>query len=144
MTRKTVNLSRARAASRQKRANRAVKILREKLENQEGEDVTLAREVNQEIWERGAKKPPTKITVDVQSTEEGVTAFQAEQPTTEKSTTESSKSSESVDYEEVVEGTVAEVKEEVEEEDLDPEKVLEAEKEKKDRKTLKQFLQDLI
>lgn len=141
MTRKTVNLSRARVASRKNRAKRAVKILREKLENQEGEDVTISSEVNQEIWDRGAKKPPAKITVDVQPAEDGLKAFPAEQPTTQTST---STSSGSVDYEEVVEGTVAEVKEEVEEEDLDPEKVLEAEKENKDRKTLKQFLQDLI
>jgi ribosomal protein L31E len=144
MTRKTVNLSRARVASRKNRAKKAVKILREKLENQEDEEVTISSEVNQEIWSRGAKKPPAKITVDVKATEEGLKAFSAEQPTTEKSTTESSTSSGSVDYEDVVEGTVAEVKEEVKEEDLDPEKVLEAEKEKKDRKTLKQFLQDLI
>ncbi len=141
MTRETVNLSRARVASQNSRAKRAVKILREKLSNKAGEEVTISSEVNQEIWERGASKPPAKITVDVQATENGLTAFSAEQPTTSSST---SSSSSDVDYEEVVEGTVAEVKEKVEEEDLDPEQVLEAEKEKKDRKTLKQFLKDLI
>ncbi len=142
MTRETVNLSRARVASRNSRAKRAVKILREKLSNKAGEEVSISSEVNQEIWERGASKPPAKITVDVQATENGLRAFSAEQPDTSSSSTSSSSSS--VDYEEVVEGTVAEVKEKVEEEDLEPEKVLEAEKEKKDRKTLKQFLKDLI
>ena len=140
MTRETVNLSRARVASRNSRAKRAVKILREKLSEKAGEEVTISTEVNQEIWERGASKPPAKITVDVEATENGLRAFSAEQPNTSSSTSSSS----NVDYEEVVEGTVAEVKEQVEEEDLEPEKVLEAEKEKKDRKTLKQFLKDLI
>lgn len=141
MTRETVNLSRARVASRNSRAKRAVKILREKLSDKAGEEVSISSEVNQEIWERGASKPPAKVTVDVQATENGLRAFSAEQPDTTSSSTSSSSS---VDYEEVVEGTVAEVKEQVEEGDLEPEKILEAEKEKKDRKTLKQFLQDLI
>jgi ribosomal protein L31E len=141
MTRETVNLSRARVASRNSRAKRAVKILREKLENQEGEEVTISSEVNQEIWSRGASKPPAKITVDLQPTEKGLKAFSAEQPNTQSS---SSSGSNDVDYEEIVEGTVSEVKETVEEKDINPEKVLEAEKKKKDRKTLKQFLKDLI
>lgn len=142
MTRQTVNLSRARVASRRNRAKKAVKILREKLEHQKGEKVSISSGVNQEIWERGAKKPPAKITVDVQATEDGLKAFTAEQPTESKSTSESSGSSEDVDYESVVEGTVAEVKEAVKEDDLDAEKVLEAEKDNKDRKTLKEFLED--
>jgi ribosomal protein L31E len=141
MTRETVNLSRARVASRNSRAKRAVKILREKLENQEGEEVTISSEVNQEIWSRGASKPPAKITVDLQPTEKGLKAFSAEQPKTQSS---SSSGSNDVDYEEIVEGTVSEVKETVEEKDINPEKILEAEKKKKDRKTLKQFLKDLI
>jgi len=136
MARETVNLSRARVASQKSRAKRAVKILKEKLSSKSGEKVTLSSEVNQEIWERGASKPPAKITVDVQATDRGLKAFSAEQPTSSSSTS-------SVDYEELVEGTVAEVKEQVKEEDLKPEKVLEAEKENKNRKTLKQFLRDL-
>ncbi len=47
-----------------------------------------------------------------------------------------------VDYDELVEGTIDEVKDAVESRDLDPELVLEAEKENKDRKTLKQWLED--
>lgn len=140
MTRETVNLSRARVASRNNRAKRAVKILREKLEHQKGEEVAISSEVNQEIWSRGARKPPAKVTVDVQSTEEGLKAFSAEQPKTSSSS--SSTTSSDVDYEEIVEGTVSEVKDAVKEDDVDPEKVLEAEKENKDRKTLKEFLED--
>jgi len=46
-----------------------------------------------------------------------------------------------VDYEELLEGTVDEVKEQVEDDDLDPTKVLEHEKEGKDRTTLKEWLE---
>lgn len=45
------------------------------------------------------------------------------------------------DYDDVVEGTVDEVKDRVDEDDLDPQKVLAAEKEGKNRKTLKQWLE---
>lgn len=47
-------------------------------------------------------------------------------------------------YDDVVKGTVAEVKKDVEEKNLDPEKVLEAEKEGKDRKTLKNWLEKRV
>lgn len=46
-----------------------------------------------------------------------------------------------VDYDDVVAGTVAEVKERVKNEDLDPEKVLAAEQENKDRVTLTDWLE---
>lgn len=49
-----------------------------------------------------------------------------------------------VDYEEVVQGTVAEVKHQVMEEDLDPEQVLEAEKNGKDRVTLIDWLEEQL
>lgn len=49
-----------------------------------------------------------------------------------------------VDYEDVVEGTIDEVKEEVKEKDLDPQAVLEEEKDNKDRKTLKEWLNSRI
>ncbi|MFB6167055.1 MAG: hypothetical protein ABEJ62_02220, partial [Candidatus Nanohaloarchaea archaeon] len=48
------------------------------------------------------------------------------------------------DYEEIVSGTVDEVKEKVQEEDLDPEEVLEAEKQNKDRVTLVEWLEERI
>ncbi|MDY6778308.1 MAG: hypothetical protein SVU32_06570 [Candidatus Nanohaloarchaea archaeon] len=48
------------------------------------------------------------------------------------------------DYEEVVDGTVDEVKERVRERDLDPSKVLDAEKGNKDRKTLKEWLESRV
>jgi large subunit ribosomal protein L24 len=50
---------------------------------------------------------------------------------------------EQTDYSEVVEGNIDEVKEEVES-GLDPEKVLEAEKDGKDRKTLKSWLENQL
>jgi hypothetical protein len=49
-----------------------------------------------------------------------------------------------VDYEAVVQGTIPEVKEEMEERNLDPQKVLEAEEENKDRVTLKDWLNEQL
>ncbi|MCJ7478869.1 MAG: 30S ribosomal protein S3 [Candidatus Nanohaloarchaeota archaeon QJJ-7] len=49
-----------------------------------------------------------------------------------------------VDYEELVEGTVEEVKDAVRDQDLVPEEVLEAETEKKERKTLKGWLEKRV
>lgn len=49
-----------------------------------------------------------------------------------------------VDYEEVVQGTIPEVKHEINENDLDLEKVLKAEMENKDRVTLKDWLEDQL
>lgn len=49
-----------------------------------------------------------------------------------------------VDYAELVQGTIPEVKHEIMENDLDPEKVLDAEKENKDRVTLKDWLDEQI
>jgi len=51
---------------------------------------------------------------------------------------------EDVAYEEIVEGTVDEVKDEVRNQDLDPVKVLEAEKEGKERKTLTSWLEKRV
>lgn len=48
---------------------------------------------------------------------------------------------EDIDYDAVVEGTVDEVKDEVRDRGLEPEQVLEAEIENKDRKTLKEWLE---
>lgn len=48
------------------------------------------------------------------------------------------------DYEEIVSGTVDEVKDEVRDSDLNPEKVLEAEREGKDRKTLTEWLENRV
>ncbi len=57
---------------------------------------------------------------------------------------EASEAAADVDYEEIVQGTIAEVKEEIREHDLDPQKVLKAEKENKDRVTLTDWLEEQL
>ena len=137
MKRYTVNLARARAAGRKNRARKAVNILREELERREGE-VTLSREVNQEIWKNGATKPPAKITVEIEERKNEKHAKLAEKEEKTASTT----SSKEKDYSEIVSGNVSEVKEEIEEmEDPDLDALLEAEEEGKDRKTLKDWIE---
>lgn len=49
-----------------------------------------------------------------------------------------------VDYEAVVQGTIPEVKHQMMEDDLDPQRVMEAEKANKDRVTLKDWLQEQL
>mgnify|MGYP001772661681 CR=1 FL=1 len=56
-----------------KRASRAVKLLRELVRKHaklEGYDVKVRPELNELIWSRGAKDPPTKIKVRVLLDEE--------------------------------------------------------------------------
>lgn len=59
-----VNLSRAYAYPRNKRASKALTVLKRKLESKEV-DVTVSNEVNNEIWKQGAQSPPKKISIEV-------------------------------------------------------------------------------
>lgn len=52
--------------------------------------------------------------------------------------------SDTIDYDDLSEKTISQIKEEVEEKDIDLEKLLETEKQNKDRKTLKSWLEDRI
>lgn len=149
----TVNLSRARAFSRRNRAKKAMSILREKLEELEGEEVSISPEVNARIWEKGAEKPPARLEVDVVDTSSGLQAVLAgEEPEETEDTGEVEETEEpeetgetGEDYEEVVSGTVGEAKEAVQEmDDPDYEAILEAESDNKDRKTLKEWLESRI
>ncbi|MFB6265817.1 MAG: 50S ribosomal protein L31e [Candidatus Nanohaloarchaea archaeon] len=65
MSRYTVNLTRARSFSRRKRASKAMSILREKLEKQEGEEVSISPEINNRLWENGVENPPGRLEVEV-------------------------------------------------------------------------------
>lgn len=131
--RKTVNLSRVKAAPRQKRAKKAVSILREAFD----EEIKVSPELNEDIWSEGMQNPPNKVTVE----EENGTLFPAQ--TFEDETTESSEETESEeDYSEIVSGNIGEVKDEVNElEDADFEALIEAEEAGKDRKTLKEWFE---
>ncbi len=167
MARYTVNLSRARSFSRRRRAQKAMTILREKLEEKENEKVSIAPEINSRIWENGVERPPAKLEVEVVETPDGPRAVlpgtKVEEPEpepepeeeeetveeepgeeTEEETEAEEDGSEEVeaDYDEIVSGTVSEAKEDLQElDDPDWEAALEAEKENKDRKTLKEWLE---
>lgn len=58
------NISQAYAYPRNKRASKALAVLKRKLEKQE-EDVTISNEVNNFIWQRGAQNPPKRIDIEV-------------------------------------------------------------------------------
>ena len=138
MTRHTFNISKARVAGPNKRSKKAMSILREKLQEAEG-DVSISPELNQELWQKGGSNPPSKITVDVEEVGDQKVARPVEEPQrTQSSTSESS----SEDYSEVVGGTVGDAKDAISEmEDPDYDALLEAEKAGKDRKTLKEFIE---
>ena len=148
--RKTVSLSRAKIASRQNRAKKAVSVLRESF----SEEVKISRELNESIWSKGIENPPAKVTVEL---EEGVlypaeTFESSTQDSTEKEDEEeidegseetASQSSEETDYSEIVDGTISDVKDRVTDlEDPDYEALIEAEEAGKDRKTLKEWLEN--
>ncbi|AHF80534.1 50S ribosomal protein L31e [Thermococcus paralvinellae] len=60
-------------APRWKRAPRAVKFVREFVaRHAKAEEVIIAPEVNEKIWERGIEKPPSKLRVKVKVVEEEV------------------------------------------------------------------------
>ncbi len=138
--RKTVNISKAKTASRQSRAKKAVSVLKSHFED----DVKVSPELNEQIWSKGIENPPSKVTV---SLEDGTLypAEEFESETTEevKESTEEESESDDSDYSEVVDGTMDEVKERVEElEDPDFEALVEAEEDGKDRKTMKEWLEN--
>lgn len=145
MARHTINLGKARIAGRNKRAKKAVAVLREELKRREKEEVKLSSEINQKIWENGARQPPAKIQVETEAANDGLKATLVEEKTTKTETQRTEKEDKSeVDYEKIVSGTIGEAKEAIEELDQpDYEKLLEAEESNKDRKTLKEHIESL-
>ena len=146
--RKTVNISKAKTASRQSRAKKAVSVLKSHFE----EDVKVSQELNEQIWSKGIENPPSKVTVTL---EEGMLypAESFESETQEKEEVEESEAEEAEedessesgdeDYSEVVDGTMDEVKDRVGElEDPDFEALIEAEEAGKDRKTMKEWFEN--
>jgi ribosomal protein L31E len=153
----TVSLSEAKKYSRRKRAGAAIKLLRKQVEKREGEKVSVAPDINHEIWKNGAKNPPTSLEVEVVEIDGELTVKLAEDDTPvqeqkgyseekEEEETETAEStSEDEEYEEALDGTVGEAKDNIEDLDNpDYERLLELEKEGKDRKTLKEFLESKI
>lgn len=130
-------------------------ILRRKLEELEEEEVSISPEVNSKLWENGVERPPARLEVEVVDTDSGLRAVlpgeEAESKPSETEETEDEEEDDSEketeqesgeDYSEIVSGTVSDAKDELQElEDPDWESALEAEKEGKDRKTLKEFIE---
>lgn len=142
MNRYTFNVSKSRTYGRDKRAKKAVKLLEEKLRRAEGVEVKVSTELNQYMWSRGASKPPRKVSVEVEEQGGELYAYPVDQRSTPVNSQETGESEEK-DYGEIVSGTVDEVKQRVEElESPDYDALLDAEKNNKDRKTVKEFLED--
>ena len=87
----TIPLSRAWISPRQKRAPRAIRLVKSFIqrhmkvreealeEGEEGERVVISNEVNEKIWGRGIQKPPRKIRVRAAKDKEGtITIYLAE------------------------------------------------------------------
>ena len=80
----TSPLGRAWISSRQKRAPRAMRLVRSFIqrhmkvkeealdEGEEGERVVISNEVNEKVWSRGIQKPPRKIRVRAAKDKEGI------------------------------------------------------------------------
>lgn len=136
---KTVNLSKVKTSPRQKRAKKAVSVLRESF----SEEVNISRELNEEIWSKGMQNPPNKITVENEDGTLYPTEISSESRSQEE--TEESESEEetgSTDYDEIVSRTIDEAKSMTDElEDPDFEALIEAEESNKDRKTLKEWFE---
>ena len=87
----TIPLSRAWISPHQKRAPRAIRLVKNFIqrhmkvkeealeEGEEGERVVISNEVNERIWSRGIQKPPRKIRVRAAKDKEGtITIYLAE------------------------------------------------------------------
>ena len=60
-------------ASRTMRAKKAINIIRKFAQrHMKGENVRISEEVNHAIWDRGAEKPPRRITVVIRKDENGI------------------------------------------------------------------------
>jgi len=69
----TVPLKKAWAAPRWKRAEKAVRVLREFVErHMKPTEIIIDPEVNEAIWRRGIQKPPRRIRVKMTRDEDGV------------------------------------------------------------------------
>jgi large subunit ribosomal protein L31e len=78
----TVPLRDVNAEAKHKRADKAMSLIRDHLAQHfsvEGEDVRLDPSINEAIWSRGSKKPPSKLRVRAaRFEEEGESIVEAE------------------------------------------------------------------
>jgi large subunit ribosomal protein L31e len=67
-----IPLSRAKRAPRYKRTNRAVKLVREFLSrHMKSDQIKIDRALNQKLWARGARKPPSRVRVRAVKQDDG-------------------------------------------------------------------------
>jgi len=60
----TIPLKKAWRVPRNKRAEKAIKVIREFIKRHlKVEEVVIGQDVNQEVWKRGIQKPPRRIRV---------------------------------------------------------------------------------
>ena len=78
----TVPLRDAKAEAKHKRADKAMSLIRDHLAQHfkvEGDEVRLDPSINEEIWSKGRKKPPSKLRIRAaRFEEEGETVVEAE------------------------------------------------------------------
>ncbi|MGQ9469164.1 MAG: 50S ribosomal protein L31e [Nitrososphaerales archaeon] len=68
----TIPLKRMIMAPRQRRAKRAINIIREfAIRHMKASNIKLSPELNEKIWERGIRSPPRRITVKMVKDREG-------------------------------------------------------------------------
>ena len=69
----TIPLRDAYEASRKRRAKRAINLIKEFAKrHMKAEEVKISEGVNHVIWNRGAEKPPRKVTVLMRKDKDGV------------------------------------------------------------------------
>ena len=140
----TYNISRAYTYPRNKRAIKAVRILRKKMEKNE-EEFEISNELNNHIWKRGIQRPPKKVTVEFEDVDGKRVAVpvEADKQTVSQPSKDTEETSEADDS--VLDGTVSEAKEAVSDmENPDYEQLLELEKDGKNRKTLVEWLEGKV
>lgn len=139
----TVNLRKARAVSRRNRAGRAMNILREFVQQHSKVDnLHISSAVNEEVWERGATRPPHSISIQVVE-QDGVAHVELADHELELEPVdeEPEKTAEELRDEEIAELNVDEVKELVDGNAVSAERALDIEYAGKNRKTLIEWLQ---
>ncbi len=144
----------ARRMNKTPKAMRAVRNFLEK--HMKTNNVKIGSSINEAIWSRGIKKPPTKIRVvakredgavyaeleghDFKEVEEKPEPKKEEKPKPEKTGEKTEK--DSVNYEEIVSGTISEAKKEIDKIDNpDYNQLIKAEKDNKNRDTLLSWLE---
>jgi ribosomal protein L31E len=139
-----VNLRKAKAVSRHRRAGRAINILTDYVQqHSQFDEISVSNKVNEVIWEDGAQNPPHSIEVQVVE-DDGVAHVELADVDFELPEDDAEPSEpdfEALKDEEIAEKTVDEVKELVENNAISAQRALDIEYAGKNRKTLIEWLE---